>query len=89
MSMAVIDRLRTYYVMEGGKPWFSNKTKVHRAADLHGAVETMAIMHEALSWIVEHRTEKPCASAWEKDARTLVEVQEMAKRALTMIGGDA
>ena len=39
MSGELIERLRSYYVVHGGEPLFSSDKKVHKAADLHEAVE--------------------------------------------------
>lgn len=50
------------------------------------ALETLEarvrVLEEALEKIADHKTEAPCKSAWEEDARTLVEVQTIARAAL-------
>ena len=48
----------------------------------------IAELTETLAKIAEHKTDHPCASAWEEDRRTLVEVQAMAERALAKLGGN-
>jgi hypothetical protein len=85
LDVPIVERLRSYYVIEGGKPWFSNKTKVHKAVDLHEAVETIERLRLLLS----------CAQTYVKMAAengksTIAEELFFdIKDALAKIGGEA
>jgi hypothetical protein len=48
MTPLIVQRLRSYYTMDAGKPMFDSSKRVHRAADLAEAADTIDELYTAL-----------------------------------------
>jgi histone H3/H4 len=70
MTLPIVERLRRLDAFLDA----NNRKVTNEAAD------TIEELVEALNSIAEHKTSHPCASAYEEDRRTLVEVQDIARQ---------